>query len=47
MKYKSFKTVDMVKVTIFAEKVVYLANGEMDNHFVTGFCAVSANFAAG
>lgn len=37
----------MVKVTIFAENEVNLANGEMENRIMTGFCEVSTNFAPG
>lgn len=35
----------MSDVAFIAENVVHLANGEMDNPIMTGFCALSTNFA--
>lgn len=45
MKYKTFAICSHGKCHILAENVVNLANGEMENRFMTGFCEVSTNFA--
>lgn len=47
MKYKTIVTCRQGKCLIFAENDVNLANGEMENRFMTGICAVSTNFAPG
>lgn len=47
MKYKTFATRSHCICLIFAENDVNLANGEMENCFITGICEVSTNFAPG